>query len=76
MKKLLLMIGITGALGLVNVGTRANASTTSPTSDKPQDLCSLEDQRVCDEHCVSAGCDIGVCFPPCKCYYSNGDTCP
>lgn len=72
MKKLLLLIGITATLGFVNIGTRAN---DSPTSDAPQDLCSEEDQLACNNNCKLAGCNIGVCFPPCECFNRDGTRC-
>jgi hypothetical protein len=72
MKKLLLLVGITGILGLVSVGTRAEAaiqptawSTVSPPS--LGDCMPLE----CDTFCRDEGCYVGICTPPdnvCKCY--------
>jgi hypothetical protein len=77
MKKLLLLIGITGVLGLVNVGTRAHASTTSSSEvlSAPGEFCSEEDDLVCNENCQAAGCYVGVCIPPCECFNKNLTRC-
>jgi hypothetical protein len=79
MKKLLLMIGITGVLGLVNVATRADAAiqtdrheTVTPAA--PQDGC---DAAECNALCKEGGCFAGICVPRkgCECIYENGSAC-
>jgi hypothetical protein len=76
MKKLLLMIGITGVLGLVNAGTRAQAATSEPTTPSaPGEMCSIEDAQHCNDGCKEAGCFAGICFPPCECINQNGSRC-
>jgi hypothetical protein len=64
MKKLLLLVGITGVLGLVSVGTRADAAIVPDTqrSTAPSLSCQEECDITCVEelHCECAGCHEGV----------------
>jgi len=83
MKKLLLLVGMTGVLALVSVGTRADAAekpttTTQPMSpEAPQDNC---DGVACRTDCEAAGCFVGACVPfggnfVCECFNENGTRC-
>jgi hypothetical protein len=79
MKQLLLMIGITGVLGLVNAGTHADAAIKHGTgSVGPQGTC---DPEVCENGCVAGGCYRGVCVPnggggeSCECVNENLTRC-
>jgi hypothetical protein len=86
MKKLLLLVGITGVLGLVNVATRADAAIQPPTRDTifdqaaPAGTCVGE---TCETQCQEAGCFGGICVPVkvgftdfrCQCINQNGTDC-
>jgi hypothetical protein len=83
MKKLLLMVGITGALALVSLGTHADAAidssvTTDQRVQAPSDnICTPQFEQLCSKLCAEKGCDF-ECIPDlgCECVFGNGKSCP
>jgi hypothetical protein len=62
MKKLLLLIGITGVLGLVNAGTRANAAINPSAPDGHDSAPSYTCHELCEDTCVDIEhCECGGC---------------
>jgi hypothetical protein len=76
MKRLLLLIGITTTLGLVNAGAQTNAEPRTSPDAPTLTACSPLDDEECNADCRAAGCDFGVCNPPCICFYNNDERCP
>lgn len=76
MKKLLMLVGMTGMLALVSAGTRANAAAATEGDDGfGISTCNAEE---CHALCVDEGCTTGECLPnlkgmlTCQCYNAHG----
>lgn len=79
MKKLLMIVGMTGMIALVSAGTRAGAAVPTTTSgDAPPGVASCN-AHACYVECVAEGCETGECVPEqtrpgfyCQCYNATG----
>jgi hypothetical protein len=76
MKKLLMLVGMTGMLALVSAGTRAHAAAaTDGDGSLGIFACNAEE---CQQECVDEGCTHGECLPgikgalTCQCYNAKG----
>ena len=73
MKKLLSLIGITGVLGLVNAGTRADAAINPTAPVVEPSAPSLSCHQVCEDTCVDTlHCQCGGCNSE-GAFVCNGD---